>query len=237
MLVVAALLAAAPGGARADEAAGSWGTPVGFEASLGTRFPLEFGIDVAAEAPYGLTAHLGLGWMPHVYRDLINDAAVGFDLYEDADAALVAAALEDAVLLSPTIGWRPPPLGGFEVYAGYVLTFLGGSVTRAEAEEISGEDLGGAGAGVAEVPLSGKAHGFQLGVAYQAALAPHLSLRLSLAYFQIVSASAGIDVEVQGAAAQRIVDRVEARLDERVDELLSSYVKAPLLGVSGVWRF
>ena len=211
------------------------GPPVTAEVALGTRFPLDLQIEGAVVVPLGFTARIGFGWMPHGYRDLINDAAVGLDLYDDTDAAIVEAALEDAFLITPTIGWRPPLLGGLEIYGGYVFTFLGGSVTREEAEEASGEDLRGA--GVAEVPLGGSSHGFQIGLAYQVGLAPHVALRLSLAYFQIVHASAGIDLEVQGAAANRVLDRVEAALDERVDELLSSYVKAPLLGVSGVWQF
>lgn len=221
-------LAGLAGTARAE------GPPVTAEVALGTRFPLDLEIEGAVVVPLGFTARLGLGWMPHGYRNLINDTAVGLDLYDDTDAAIVEAALEDAFLITPTIGWRAP-LVGLELYAGYVFTFLGGTVTREEAETVSGEDLRGA--GVAEVPLGGSAHGFQVGLAYQVDLAPHVGLRLSLAYFQIVKASAGIDLEVQGAAANRVLDRVESALDARVDELLSSYVKAPLLGVSGVWRF
>jgi hypothetical protein len=211
------------------------GAPVTAEVALGTRFPLDLEIEGAVVVPLGFTARLGFGWMPHGYRNLINDTAVGLDLYDDTDAAIVEAALEDAFLITPTIGWRPPLTGGLELYAGYVFTFLGGTVTREEAETVSGEDLRGA--GVAEVPLGGSSHGFQLGLAYQVTLAPHVALRLSLAYYQIVHASAGIELEVQGAAANRVLERVETALDERVDELLSSYVKAPLLGVAGVWKF
>jgi hypothetical protein len=225
---VVVALAGTAGVARAD------GPPVTAEVALGTRFPLDLEIEGAVVVPLGFTARLGFGWMPHGYRNLINDAAVGLDLYDDTDAAIVEAALEDAFLITPTIGWRPP-LTGLEIYAGYVFTFLGGTVTREEAEAVSGEDLRGA--GVAEVPLGGSSHGFQIGLAYQVGLAPHVALRLSLAYFQIVHASAGIDLEVQGAAANAVLDRVETALDARVDELLSSYVKAPLLGVSGVWQF
>lgn len=226
---VVVALAGMAGAARAE------GPPVKAEAALGTRFPLDLEIEGAIVVPLGFTARLGFGWMPHGYRDLINDAAVGLDLYDDTDAEIVEAALEDAFLITPTIGWRPPLPGGLEIYGGYVFTSLGGTVTREEAETVSGEDLRGV--GVAEVPLGGSAHGFQLGLAYQAELAPHVALRLSLAYFQIVQASARIDLEVQGAAANRVRDRVETALDDRVDELLSSYVKAPLLGVSGVWQF
>ena len=171
-LVSAALLSLGPGVAfaQSSEGAGADGEgpqetepgrrrpvrssplPVAFEVSAGTRFPLDIGIEGVVEAPYGLTAHLGLGWMPHFYRDAINDSLVSFGAYDDTDGALVAAALDDAFMLSPSIGWRPPPLGGFEIYAGYVLTFLGGTVTRAEAEDISGERLNGT--GVNEVPRS-----------------------------------------------------------------------------------
>lgn len=209
--------------------------PVGFELSAGTRFPLEIGVDGAVEVPLGFTVHLGLGWMPRFYRDAINETAVGFGWYDDEDAALVRAALEDAFLLSPSIGWRPPPLSGLEIYGGYVLAFLGGAVTRAEAEAIVDEDLGGA--GVAEVPLSGKGHGFQVGVAYQASLAPHVGLRMSLAYFQLFHSSATIDLEVPGQMAQRLIERVETRMDENLRDLLTTYVKSPLFGIAVVYVF
>jgi hypothetical protein len=209
--------------------------PVEFELSAGTRFPLELGIEGAVEVPLGFTFHLGIGWMPRFYRNMINDTAVSFGFYDDADAALVAAALEDALLITPMIGWRPPPLGGLEIYGGYVMTFLGGSVTQAEAEALSGEDLSGV--PISEVPLSGKAHAFQIGIAYQAFVQRHVALRLSLAYFQIFDSSTSIDVTVPGANAMRIVDRVETALDSYLGDLLTTYVKAPLFGFAVVWRF
>jgi hypothetical protein len=209
--------------------------PVGLELSFGTRFPLEIGIEGAVEVPFGFTAHLGLGWMPRFYRDAINDTLVSVGAYDDTDAALIAAAFEDALILSPTFGWRPPPVPALEIYAGYVLSFLGGAVTRAEAEALSDQDLRGT--GVTEVPLSGKAHGFQLGFAYHAELRSHLAVRLSLAYFQIVGSDIGIDVDVNGAAAERVVERVETALDAYLGDLLTSYVKSPLFGASLVWRF
>lgn len=209
--------------------------PVAFELSAGTWFPLQIGIEGTVEAPFGLTGHLGIGWMPHFYRDMINDAAVSFGWYDDTDAEVVAAALEDATLITPSIGWRVPALGGLEIYAGYVLTLLGGTITREEAEDISDENLRQY--GVEDVPLSGTAHGFQIGVAYEAALHRHLALRLSLAYFQIFDAGTSIDVSVDGAAAQRVAARVDAAVDDYVSDLLTTYVKAPLLGFSLVWRF
>ncbi len=210
--------------------------PLGWELSAGTRFPLEIGIEGALEVPYGFTAHLGLGFMPRLYRNAINETAVGFGWYDDTDAAVVAAALEDAFLISPTLGWRPPPLRALEVYAGYTVAFAGGSVTRAEAEDVAGEELPGGGA-VSEVPLSGTVHAFQVGVAYQIALRDHLSLRLSLAYFQIVGSGTSLDVEAPGAQAQRVVNRVETRVDDYVRDLLTTYVKSPLFGLAVVWRF
>ncbi|HKE20336.1 MAG TPA: hypothetical protein VKB80_35925 [Kofleriaceae bacterium] len=210
--------------------------PVSWEVAAGTRFPLEIGIDGVIEVPLGFTAHLGLGFMPRFYRDAINSTATGFGWYSDSDAEVVAAALEDAFLISPTVGWRPPPVPSLELYIGYVVAFAGGTVTEAEAEMISNQDLPDR-AEVAEVPLSGTVHGFQVGLAYQIALERHLALRLSLAYFQVVGSSTSIDVSLDGAAAQRVVDRVEVAVDDYVHHLLTTYVKSPLLGISAVWRF
>lgn len=237
-LVLAPSLAGAQAGSAAPAATapGESGPRLGWELSAGTRFPLEIGIDGALEAPFGLTARLGLGFMPRFYRNAINEAAVGFGWYDDTDAAVVAAALEDAFLISPTIGWRPPPLRALEIYVGYVVAFAGGSVTQAEAEDISNEDLPDR-ANVGEVPLSATVHAFQLGVAYQIRLQQHVSLRLSLAYFQVVGSGTSIDLTLDGAAAQRIVDRVEVAMDDYIHDLLTTYVKSPLLGVAAVWRF
>jgi hypothetical protein len=219
-----------------EASSGTGRLPVDFELSAGTRFPLELGVEGAIEAPYGITAHLGFGFMPRFYRDAINEAAVGFDWYDDTDASLVAAALEDAFLISPTLGWRPPPVPDLEIFVGYTVAFAGGTLTRMEAEEVSDMELPNA-AGIDEVPLGGTVHAFQLGVAYHIALQEHLALRLSLAYFQVVGSSSSIDVTVNGAAAQRVVTRVENRLDEYLRDLLTTYVKSPLLGVAAVWRF
>lgn len=210
--------------------------PLAWELSAGTRFPLEIGIEGGLEAPYGFTAHLGLGFMPRLYRNAINETAVGFGWYDDTDAAVVAAALEDAFLISPTLGWRPPALPALEVFVGYTVAFAGGTVTRDEAEAVAGENLPGGGA-VDEVPLDGTVHAFQIGVGYHIALRDHLALRLSLAYFQILDSGTSIDVEVSGAQAQRVVDRVETRLDTYVHDLLTTYVKSPLFGLAVVWRF
>jgi hypothetical protein len=227
---------AAPPSETAAATGDSGRAPVSWEVAAGTRFPLEIGIDGVIEVPFGFTAHLGLGFMPRFYRDAINSTATGFGWYSDSDAELVAAALEDAFLISPTVGWRPPPVPSLEVFIGYVVAFAGGTVTQAEAEMISDQDLPNR-PDVAEVPLSGTVHGFQLGLAYQIALERHLALRLSLAYFQVVGSSTSIDVTLDGAAAQRVVDRVEVAVDDYVHHLLTSYVKSPLLGISAVWRF
>ena len=90
---------------------------------------------------------------------------------------------------------------------------------------------------VDQVPMSGTVHAFQIGVGYQIELRAHLSLRLSLAYFQIVGSGTGIDVDVANARAQRVVTRIENRLDEYVRDLLTTYVKSPLFGLAVVWRF
>jgi hypothetical protein len=235
--LLGALASAAPNPALAqpDESAEAPRPPIGLELAAGTQFPLQIGVDAALELPGGITGHFGLGWMPGFYRDLVNDSAVSFGWYDETDAAVIAAALEDGILFTPGIGWRPPPLPGLELYGGYVLGFLSGTITREEAEEVSGEQLRGY--GVMEVPLSGTAHGFQVGLAYQLDLQRHLALRLSLAYFQLFDTRTSIDVPVSGAAAQRVADRVETSLDDRVRELLTTYVKAPLLGAGMVYRF
>jgi hypothetical protein len=222
--------------ARPEAAAQAERAPVSWELSAGTRFPLELGIEGALETQFGLTAHLGIGFMPRLYRDAINEAAVGFGWYDDLDAAVVAAALEDAFLISPTLGWRPPALRALELYAGYVVAFAGGTVTTAEVEDVSGEDLPDA-VVAQSVPLGATAHAFQLGVAFQIPLQTHLALRLSLAYFQIFASSTSIDVTAPSAQAQRVVDRVEVAVDDYVGDLLTTYVKSPLFGLALVWRF
>lgn len=241
MIPAAALFCAAvtlPAGlarAQPEESAEAPRAPIGLELAAGTWFPLQIGVEAALELPGGITGHLGLGWMPAFYRDLVNDSAVSFGWYDETDAAVIAAALDDGILLSPSIGWRPPPLPGLELYGGYVLAFLSGTITRDEAEAVSGEPLRSY--GIMEVPLSGTAHGFQVGVAYQLELQRHLAFRLSLAYFQLFDSSASIDLEVSGRVAQRVADRVETALDDYLHDLLTTYIKAPLLGAGMVYRF
>src|ERR1700760_2384993 len=133
LVLGAILLAAAPG--RAD--------PFHLTIEAGTEFPIDVGGRVTFELPGRLQLTGGIGFMPSGYTQLINDALVDFNVYDQATADLIQSSLQNSLLLHLRLGFRPFERLGFYFQAGYMVGFLGGGASAASVLAAGGRiDVG-----------------------------------------------------------------------------------------------
>ena len=103
LLFTALFLVSAPI-ARAQEAAEEPSSEIFFDLTAGTHFPLSIGVEGQLELPYRILAQVHLGWMPGPYFDVINSVIVGLGGYNEATAAVVAAAVESSFIMRISAG-------------------------------------------------------------------------------------------------------------------------------------
>ncbi len=53
-----------------------------FEVSGGTDFPVSLGVKSYIEFPYGINISFGIGYLPKLYVETINDIVVSFNGYD-----------------------------------------------------------------------------------------------------------------------------------------------------------
>lgn len=202
------------------------------ELGAGTSVPIAVGAEGTLRFSRHLDLDLGLGLMPASYVDLINASATALDGYDDATARVVSAALDHAVVVRLGAAIRPLPIP-LALHGGYTLARGSGSVTGAMAiaavEEVTGQDLHAELPG--DVPLDATVHMFHVGASWRFQLDDRLLLRVSLEYTQPFDSTTRLDVP----AMDPRVARASALLDAHMDDIYSTYVKAPVLGVSMRW--
>ena len=105
-----------------------------------TDAPVQIGLGGLIEGPYRIRLATSLGWMPTPYIQGINAATTALDTgYTEANAELVEATIQNSLVWSTRLGWRPFPQRGFYVHGGYTLIgFGGGATTRALIEGLTG---------------------------------------------------------------------------------------------------
>lgn len=195
------------------------------ELAAGANFPVSLGLEAQIELPLRMLARVHVGWMPPAHVSVINAVATGFDWYDDATADLVSAAIDGALVLRLSGGWRPVDTWGLEVSAGYTLITGGGSVTSAEALEIATGQSVSTRAN-ADIPLEATLQGVHVDAGWRWRLGKMLSIRVALGYFQTLAASTALTVG--RGRLQEPISRAEAYLDT----ILETYALAPELKVS-----
>lgn len=209
---------------------------LGLDVHVGTTFPISVGAQATYELPFGLQLTGEIGWMPRAYVDFINAMGQEFGWYDETTAVLISSSLENSFILRAGLGFRPWDSLGLEFFGGYTLATLGGSVAGTELiEATTGIEIPDDVA--AEVPLASTAHAFQLGVGWRFTFAEIFVLRVSLAYFQIVGSSTSVEMESETRAGQESIDRIESGLDAYLNDIYTTYVKTPSLGVYGGFAF
>jgi hypothetical protein len=195
------------------------------------------GGQVVAEFPHRLLAGFELGWMPGPYVDLVNAPAQAFDAYDDLTADVVKSAIENTLILRPSFGWRPFHDHGFEVMGGYTLALLGGSVSGIDLiEAVTGQQTSVQGSSE-NIALSSVMHAFHLTLAWSWALADHWSLRASIGYMQVVASSTSMTVQSSRLQSRPGTAELEQALDAYLNDIFTTYVKIPTIGLTLNYRF
>lgn len=201
------------------------------EIGAGTAVPLAVGVEATAHVTSRFALDVGIGILPSPYVDVINAAVVAFDGYDENTAELIAAALDDAIVAHVAVAYRPGRVP-LTFHAGYTIAALGGGLGAASAiEAATGQDVR---ADVGnEIPMQSTVHFVRLGAAWRFDVHDRIVLRASLEYLHAVASASSIDAERRTTSGREGVDRASAALDAYLDDVYTSYVRAPVIGISG----
>jgi hypothetical protein len=210
-------------------------SPPFFDLTAGTVAPLSIGGQANLELPARILLQLDVGWMPPGYASAINGMVESFGGYDSAIGSLINGALDDAVVVRASAGWRPFPKHGFEIYAGYTHVSLGGSVAASDVAEVVGGDFEeiAAAAALGDIEVSSKLHNFHVALGWRWVVWDHLVIRALVGYTQTLGSSSSVAIEGHPdieAMANPIVD-------EELDVIYTDYVKLPMLGLNAGYRF
>lgn len=210
-------------------------SPPNFDLMVGTQVPLSIGVIAHLELPGRILLQGELGWMPRAYGSAINGVVSSIGAYDNNIRDLVDGALEDALVVRLSGGWRPFPSAGFEIFGGYTHIALSGSVSAETVAAIAG---GGFASGIEAMPLSDVSissglHNFHVGLGWRWVAFEHLVLRVSLAYTQTVGSSSSIETPEEPGLGALATPFIDAELDA----VYGDYVKLPLLGLAAGYRF
>ncbi len=217
-------------------------SPVRVDVGAGTYVPLSIAAEASVELPYRILIRGSLGWMPAAYSDTVINVLGDFSVLDTFEQTLIQAALQNALVARLGAGWRPFPKLGLEFLVGYTLITLGGSLTGADVVDAYLTSKGSADRVTPltnrGIPLSATLQNFDATVDWRFLLMDdHLVLRASLAYIQCFASSTGVTATPARPAEQNALDRVNADIQGFLNPYFTTYVKAPLLGVTAAYRF
>jgi hypothetical protein len=210
--------------------------------TAGTQFPASVGAMTSFELPYRILLQLDLGFMPEPYAATINDFLKAIGTYDETVSQLISAALGNSFVMRAAAGFRPFERHGFEVLAGYTLVTLGGSLSGAEVLQTLLQEKGSASripsdAGN-QIPLRATLHSFQISLGWRwLFLDDRLVLRASLSYLQCVAASTNISFSSTRPAEQAAEAKINQEIDGYLTPYFTTYIKAPVAGLSFGYRF
>ncbi len=227
---------------RASPMTGMETPPVHFDVGIATEFPVMLlGATALLEVPYGLQLRADVGWLGSPYTDAINGflnavGAYGTGQTADATSQLVLAALHDSLVFRAGAGWRPFAAHGFEVFGGYTLITLGGSLGAKEAiTAVTGKPFANSDTS-ADVTIQSTLHNVSVGVGWRwLFLGDHLVLRASGEYLQTLASSTSL--ALQSGQGGKDLANVSAPLSAYLDGVYTTYVKTPVVSVGLAYRF
>lgn len=212
------------------------GKAVLFDLGAGTYLPLMMGISATVQIPYRIVLQAELGFMPRAYTNMINSILVGVSAYDETTASLIDAALGNSMVVRLSAGFKPFRKAGLEIFGGYTLAALGGGLSGVQAIEIvTGRDLPDE-AGQ-EIPMHTVLHSLHLGVGWRFLIKKHFVFRPSIWYMQAIASSSGIDIQARPRVVQQAVDQANTELNQYLNGIYTDYVKVPLIGLWGAYRF
>jgi hypothetical protein len=212
---------------------------VHFDLGFGTELPISVGGVGTLELPGRLLLQLGLGFMPHGYANAIDGILTSVGAYDQTVSQLIRGSLGSSFVLKASGGWRPFEGHGLEILGGYTLITMGGATTTADiinaglAESGSSQRVGTSMS--QDIPLAATLHNVHVTVGWRWLMADdHFVVRASLSYVQCLASSMSVGLP---AAQQSMEAPVNQALNAAVGPYLTTYVKAPTLGLSAAYRF
>lgn len=228
--LTAALLAVAPGAARAAD----W--HLGVEA--GTDLPVMVGARVWAEAPYGLRLSTALGVFPGGYVDLVNAILVDAGAYPQETGDVIRDAIADSLVWRTHLGWRHAGTGLY-VEGGYALATLGGGVTSEQLlVAVTGADAPSSGGAASSWSAGAMIHMVDAEIGWTDRVWEGLTVRAALGFAGTVAASATVSPDrAPGPLAAKASARLASAAETYLEDTFTSYVFTPVITVGLGWQF
>lgn len=178
--------------AAADPAPGFAALSLG----AGSDFPISIGLHARSELGPRLQLGMSLGVLPRPYLDVINDTLVRFGAYDEETAALISAALNNAVVWRTHLGFRPFRSSGFFVTGGYTWIGLGGDLTGSQAlYALTGIDSDSEQLSNLQLDATAMAHQAGLELGWRWRLGNFLSVEAAAGGFYTFAASSDLSFE------------------------------------------
>lgn len=208
----------------------------GFGLSASTLAPLSIGAQATLEVPGRLMFQFEGGYMPEAYGSAINGILQNVGVYNAEVGSLIDGALDGAVMLRGSVGWRPFESAGFEVWGGYTSLSLMGSVSPGQVADLVGGDFAGDVAArliTGDVALNSQLHNVHVALGWRWTIIDHIVIRANVGYMQTLASSSSVDIPGQDFAAALATPIV----DKALDDVFTSHVKMPTVGLAAGFRF
>lgn len=204
----------------------------------GTRFPLDLGAQVLVEGPGRLRLGTSFGYLPETYVSATNRVLVALDVYSRAVGELIETALQNSLVWTTQLGWRPFPRHGFALGVGYTLISLGGGLTGAEAiSAASRRPLPAIATGLpVKVQARSTLHALSAELSWEWLVAEHFLVRAALGGFGTLDASTTLTQKSHPALASFIAPFLREG-EAYLDDTYTSYVHAGYVALGAGVRF
>jgi len=206
-----------------------------------TAFPiLVGGAEAVIEGPFGLQFRGHLGWLGSPYVEAIDGfllavGAYGSGAIADATSDLVRAGIRDSLTGRASLGMRPMRERGFEVYAGYTVNALGGSLGgKSSVEAVTGVKFP-SDYEARNANIDSTLHSVHIGFGWRWLPVERLVMRASIEYLQTVASST--QVYLAGPRNNRALPELSDATNAYLDDLYRTWVKAPVVALSAAYRF
>ncbi len=205
--------------------------------TAGTQFPIDIAGRVTVEGPLRLQLSTSLGAMPGAYVDAINAVLVGFQVYSQADANLIAAAIKNSLVWRTQLGWRLLENWGFYFQLGYTLVALGGSLTGSEAITAATGKQPPNGESRVDVKAAAMLHMLGGEIGYQWKLPFGLLIRVAGGAQFTVASSTDLSAPSASSRAQQKFEPLLQAGEDYLNTTFKTYVHAPYISVQVGYAF
>ncbi len=198
------------------------------------------GVSTVAEGPLGLQLRVDLGWLGTPYLEAIDGILFGVGAYgsgasAEATSELIRAGLDNSFTGRVGLGIHPVSDLGLELFVGYTVNALGGSLSATQAVEAVAGKTFPKDSSALEANVNSTLHSVYAGVGWQWPVADAFVIRSCLGYLQTVASSTTISVE--GRRNERELSDISASTDAYLHDLYTTWVKVPVIDVGVSYRF